>query len=192
MPRAAGSLLRRLSWGDALIMRAMTARSGRSARLDALMWIAARGGSFGEVSLLGLLGLVGTRGLRAALRVLLAVGLTQVLVSAIAQVWARPRPFAADPGVHPLVQHDPQHSFPSRHVASAFAMATAARSSSRPVAGLMAGLGGLLAVSRVYCGLHYPSDVLAGAALGSFCGWLVGGRPAPARRERDGARSGRS
>jgi membrane-associated phospholipid phosphatase len=57
-------------------------------------------------------------------------------------------------------------SFPSGHAAAAFAFATGA-GHVMPLSGLpLRALGALVAYSRVHTGVHYPSDVLAGALLG--------------------------
>jgi len=57
-------------------------------------------------------------------------------------------------------------SFPSGHAASAAAFAVAAGSAERALLVPLVGLAAAVAYSRVYTGVHYPSDVVAGAALG--------------------------
>ena len=88
---------------------------------------------------------------------------------------ARPRPWLMVEGLVNLVnEHDPK-SFPSGHTSSAFAAATAFF---RTLPGdrkkwkwLVMALAVLMGLSRLYVGVHYPSDVLAGALVGAFCGW---------------------
>jgi membrane-associated phospholipid phosphatase len=64
-------------------------------------------------------------------------------------------------------------SFPSGHATGAFAMASVvgAKYSSLRFPAYM--LASTIALSRVYLGRHYPSDVLAGAGIGLCAGWLV-------------------
>lgn len=85
----------------------------------------------------------------------------------------RPRPAAADPTL--IALEDVRiHSFPSGHTSSAFALATSI-SLDHPKwyvitpAYLYATLVGY---SRCYLGVHYPSDVIAGALLGTGSAWL--------------------
>ncbi|MBZ0168303.1 undecaprenyl pyrophosphate phosphatase [Candidatus Methylomirabilis lanthanidiphila] len=64
-------------------------------------------------------------------------------------------------------------SFPSGHAVTAFALAfVLARAYPRYML-LFYGLAGLVALSRVYLAKHFPSDVVAGAAVGILAGWIV-------------------
>ena len=86
----------------------------------------------------------------------------------------RPRPWLVWP-IAPLVAEDDPNSFPSGHTCAAFAAAMAwvrtlpRRGERIFVAALAVGMG----LSRLYVGVHYPSDVLAGAVIGSLCAWVV-------------------
>lgn len=94
----------------------------------------------------------------------LALGINQV----VSHIWERPRPSMAHPlGVHLWFTNastDP--SFPSDHSAAAFAVGFALLFVSRRWGIGMLALAAAIAVSRVAIGLHYPGDVLAGAAVG--------------------------
>lgn len=86
---------------------------------------------------------------------------------ALKPVVRRPRPYEVD-GVVRLVVEPAGASWPSGHVAVAGAMATALAPAlparGRTVAGLLAGF---VAFSRVYVGVHYLTDVVAGLGIGS-------------------------
>lgn len=109
---------------------------------------------------------------RSARRGAIAAGLSSALALAasaqIADLVDRPRPFVEDPGaVHLLAAHAANASFPSDHATAAFAIAVAILLRNRRYGLLALGMAVVLAIGRVAVGVHYPSDVLAGAALGS-------------------------
>jgi membrane-associated phospholipid phosphatase len=97
---------------------------------------------------------------------------------------ARPKLDTGDPfdfGLLRGASHDDYQSFPSGHTTAAFAAAAALTSeisSHHPgatawVATVMFGGATLMGVSRLYHNEHWASDVVAGAAIGSFAGWKV-------------------
>jgi len=76
-------------------------------------------------------------------------------------------------GLPPLAPTPTRLSFPSAHAATAFAGAYGySRLGLR--GRLLYGLAGATAISRLYLGLHYPSDVVAGAALGTAVAAAIG------------------
>ena len=92
---------------------------------------------------------------------------------------SRPRPYTVVEGLIPLLTSGDPNSFPSGHTCAAFAagvawFGTAKKGGWRAAALIQAVLMGL---SRLYVGVHYLSDVLAGAIIGTLCGlgglWLV-------------------
>jgi membrane-associated phospholipid phosphatase len=87
------------------------------------------------------------------------------LNSAIKPLAGRRRPSL--PGLPPLTDTPTALSFPSAHASTSFAGARV-YSRLRLPAGPLYTLATGLALSRLYLGVHYPSDVLAGAALGSL------------------------
>jgi len=96
----------------------------------------------------------------------LAIGLNFV----VKLIVKRPRPVLA--GLPPLGGAPSSLSFPSAHATSAFAVATA-MTRVEPLAALAFVLAAALALGRPYLGMHYPSDVLAGALLGVGLGLIV-------------------
>ena len=89
---------------------------------------------------------------------------------AIKLVVRRPRPVLD--GLPPLGGAPSSLSFPSAHATSSFACATA-MTRIAPEAAFLFILPGAIAVCRPYLGMHYPSDVVAGAILGTALGLIV-------------------
>jgi membrane-associated phospholipid phosphatase len=82
----------------------------------------------------------------------------------------RPRPVLE--GLPPLGGAPSSLSFPSAHATSSFAVATA-MTRVEPLGALAFLLAFAVALGRPYLGMHYPSDVLVGAALGVVLGLIV-------------------
>lgn len=100
------------------------------------------------------------------LRALAFVGVAYVVNVALKNVLRRKRPQVE--GLPGLVKTPTKLSFPSSHAASSFA---AARAYSALVPGTpLYATAGAMAVSRVALGVHFPSDVVVGAALGAAIG----------------------
>lgn len=90
----------------------------------------------------------------------------------------RARPFISDTEIAPLIKTPSSSSFPSGHSATAAAGAIALSAVYPALAPAFVLAGLLVALSRVYLGVHYPLDVLAGALIGAAAAaaaLLVGG-----------------
>ena len=83
----------------------------------------------------------------------------------------RVRPFAMNPAVELLIPPPLDASFPSGHTAASFAAVFALRGSGSPLWKPALAVAILIAFSRLYLYVHWPSDVLCGALLGAFLGW---------------------
>jgi undecaprenyl-diphosphatase len=82
----------------------------------------------------------------------------------------RARPPLADPAIQALVSLPDSTSFPSGHAATAFAAATAVGVLHPRFRIPLLALAGMVALSRVYLGVHFWSDVLVGSLLGVAIG----------------------
>ena len=117
------------------------------------------------IAALALLG--GTNGRDVAMQMVLAGVLNLPLYVWLKRTIGRPRPYMQCPDIRACARALDKFSFPSGHTLHAFTF-LAICTWYFPVAGLaLAPLVGLIAVSRVALGLHDPSDVLAGAVLGT-------------------------
>ena len=114
----------------------------------------------------------------AAWRMLLVVFVTWAIADfAIKPLFDRDRPFQADSSITVIDAMPQSRSFPSGHAAMAVAGAIAGARMIPFSAWVWWPFALIVAMSRVYIGLHWPSDVLAGALLGLFTAWFVlGGR----------------
>lgn len=107
-----------------------------------------------------------------------AVGLMALVIGTLCtnvilkHLVGRTRPWLDVAGLIPLIQqHDP-NSFPSGHTCAAFAAAAAWWNTAPKGWVKWAGVGMAvcMGLSRLYVGVHYPSDVLVGALVGTFSG----------------------
>jgi undecaprenyl-diphosphatase len=122
---------------------------------------------------------------RTAVAAGLSAGLALGVGRVISELVDRARPFVADPhGVHLFSGHAADPGFPSDHATGAFAVAMAIWLRNRRWGTVALIAAAVLSVGRVAIGVHYPSDVLAGAALGCAAALLLFARPARERIDR--------
>ncbi len=115
------------------------------------------------------------RNQRGVISASLSLGIAQGFVSICNIFCFRTRPFDALglDNVNLLFYQPTDSSFPSNSVAVVFGAAFAIFLINRKAGGFMLALAALHAFSRVYVGVHYPLDVLAGAATGTAIAFLV-------------------
>ena len=110
-------------------------------------------------------------GLRAALAVahMIVIGLLATFIyKSIKQVSSRPRPYTREPRICLSTAPLDQFSFPSGHTLHAACFSCIAMHYYPALGGCLIAFALLVAISRLVLGLHYISDVLAGACIG--CG----------------------
>ncbi|MBM4431097.1 MAG: phosphatase PAP2 family protein [Chloroflexi bacterium] len=154
--------------------------AGRSAVLDNVIRFLMNDYALATVLVLGLYALwfsghspaTREKNQRAVFSALTATLAGNLAIKALNMVYYRPRPFA-DHAVRLLFYHPADSSFPSNATAVGFAIATAVWLRNRRAGVAMYVCAALLGLSRICGGVHYPSDVLGGAAVGVLSAYLV-------------------
>ena len=100
----------------------------------------------------------------------------------------RLRPFVFNPDVTLLIAPPGDASFPSGHTAASFAAVFALKTAGSPLWKPALVWAVLIAFSRLYLYVHWPSDVLGGALLGAAVGWAGARAAAAAARRLSGTR----
>ncbi|HEX8204614.1 MAG TPA: phosphatase PAP2 family protein [Solirubrobacteraceae bacterium] len=119
--------------------------------------------------------------------VLVSLVLADLASSGLKEAVDRPRPPRADPSFEAAVPLAPSPSFPSGHATTTFACAVAIAVLVPKLRWPALTVAATVGVARVYLGVHYTLDVLAGAALGSLIGLAVALLVKRARRLRGAA-----
>ena len=151
----------------------------RTAWLDTVMLTlteVGRGGAVWGVTAI-VRGVVDRRLAMAACQVVIAVTLAWATPEAILKpLSARPRPFVASNTIRPVRHEHPRSSsFPSGHASTAVAGAYSLSAMWPPARVACWTLAAFIVFSRAYLGVHYPTDLVAGALLGWLIAWLVVG-----------------
>ena len=95
-----------------------------------------------------------------------------IIVEIIRFIWYRPRPFIVEP-VNLLLRHSTSASFPSGHATFFFALSTLIYLYDKKTGILFLVASFLISISRVFCGIHWPFDILAGALVGILSALII-------------------
>jgi undecaprenyl-diphosphatase len=120
---------------------------------------------------------------KAGLVFLVFIGLTLTITDQFSshflkEMIGRVRPCHVLENVHMLTDCNTSYSFPSSHAVNIFATAFFLAQPLRRLAPAFYAIAAVVAYSRIYIGIHYPLDVLGGAAIGLLIAW-------PMRRLKD-------
>lgn len=107
-------------------------------------------------------------GLYAFASAMLGLGIAQIIGFA----WFRNRPYVDHP-IHLLIPVNPDASFPSDHATGSYSIASSLVFSNTVGAKFLFVFATLVSVSRIYVGIHYPSDILGGMVVGISSSWFV-------------------
>ena len=106
--------------------------------------------------------------------ILIALVITTIIGEGIIKnIVKRKRPFYGDDDEELLISRPITYSFPSGHTASSFAVATVFIKTDNAASLEIILLACLIAFSRIYLGVHYPSDVIGGGIIGTLCGLIT-------------------
>ncbi|CAM3846969.1 phosphatase PAP2 family protein [Alkalicoccus chagannorensis] len=98
---------------------------------------------------------------------LVALLVTQLLVTALKNIYARMRPYDRFAFVQLLAKPLKDYSFPSGHTAAAFTIAVSLSIQLPMYTAVLLPIALIVALTRVYIGVHYPFDCAAGASIGA-------------------------
>lgn len=112
---------------------------------------------------------IGHAALESVLALVLSTGFAQILK----RVSSRSRPYWVEKNLNTYGIDLRDYSFPSGHTTAAFTVATTFSLYFPKIAAIFILLASLVAISRTYLAVHYPTDVLAGIAIGVGVGYVV-------------------
>jgi undecaprenyl-diphosphatase len=160
--RVCRSLNRAARWPWFLAIMRISSRLG-----DGELWVAL---------IIALPLLYGSAAIRVSL-IMAATGLSGYLIyRSLKATLVRERPFIRHPAIDMAMSPLDRYSFPSGHTLHAVSLSWQAVAHYPQLAWILVPASSLIALSRVVLGLHYPTDVLAGAAIGAVlagCGLAI-------------------
>jgi membrane-associated phospholipid phosphatase len=147
----------------------------RCSFLDGLMTAASWIGDYGLAWIaLGLTLILFRKTRRGALDMLFTLAVAAIICNLLLKnIIERPRPFMTIDELTLLISPLNDFSFPSGHACSSFASAASLAFTFRGKGALAFIPAAFISLSRIYVGIHYPSDVICGALIGVIVAWFI-------------------
>ena len=144
--------------------------------LDAFMLFVTKLGNGGMIWILtGVICLFFAAYRKSGVQILLALLFSLLIVNVLLKnTVCRERPCWIDPGVRLLLSVPEDYSFPSGHASASFAAATSLFCGHKKLGAAALVLAVLIAFSRMYLFVHFPTDILAGMVIGVCCALAAG------------------
>lgn len=95
-----------------------------------------------------------------------------IITEAIRYFYHLPRPFISH-NIITLINHSDSWSFPSGHMTLFFALSAVIYCYNRKLGWLFLISSAIMGVARIFCGVHYPLDIIGGAVIGIVSTWIV-------------------
>lgn len=143
--------------------------------LDKVMYRATNlGGAIFSSLLVIILIFIGSANIRLmGFELLATLTISQVIVHSLKLIMSRERPYKILDKLNTFGINLKDYSFPSGHTTAAFSMATTIAMNIPKLTIIVFTLGIIVAISRIYLGVHYPTDVAAGIIIGLVTGLIV-------------------
>lgn len=110
---------------------------------------------------------------RVGIEIFVALSISQVIVHSLKRLLSRERPYNILEQLNTFGINLKDYSFPSGHTAASFSIATTIALNIPKVSIVVFLLAIIVAISRIYLGVHYPTDVAAGIIIGFLTSYIV-------------------
>lgn len=107
------------------------------------------------------------------IEIFIVLGISQVVVHSLKRLLSRERPYKIFEHLNTFGINLKDYSFPSGHSAASFSIATTIALNLPKISIIVFFLAIIVAISRIYLGVHYPTDVAAGIIIGFLTSCIV-------------------
>ncbi|MBL7575355.1 undecaprenyl-diphosphatase [Peptoniphilus asaccharolyticus DSM 20463] len=131
------------------------------------------GGAVSVISITLLLFIIGGKPRELSLEIILSLIVSTLLVQILKRIFSRNRPYWILENLNTYGIDLSDYSFPSGHSAAAFTLGMTIALNYPAIKIVVLIVATLIAISRIYLGVHYPTDVLAGVIIGIIASVIV-------------------